>query len=141
MSFKQPEQSVRVAKVAVVEGADAVHTIRYDSRCYFNVRSSRKPIRVSLIYSTEITTKNCNKTEKVKTDMLRSNSKSLENHVVSPEEETRKAAVGRICTKGRLKSPSLTCGSAMFAGLSNNDHAACDISSNRPHPLSACDVA
>jgi len=39
----------------------------------------------SLIYCTE-TTKKC-KTEKVKTDMLRSNSKSLGNHVVSPEEE------------------------------------------------------
>ena len=38
---------------------------------------------------TETTTEKC-KTEKVKkvrTDMLRSNSKSQENHVVSPEEE------------------------------------------------------
>jgi len=33
--------------------------------------------------------------------MLRSNSKRLGNHVVSPEEEKeRKAAVGRICRKG-----------------------------------------
>ena len=32
--------------------------------------------------------------------MLRSNSKSLRNHVDSPEEE--KAAVGRICRKGRF---------------------------------------
>jgi len=31
--------------------------------------------------------------------MLRSNSKSLGNHVVSPEEEKEKAAVGRICRK------------------------------------------
>ena len=31
--------------------------------------------------------------------MLRSNRKSLENHVVSPEEE-KEAAVGRICRKG-----------------------------------------
>jgi len=36
--------------------------------------------------------------------MLRSNSKSLGNHVVSPEKEKRKAAVGRICRKGRFKS-------------------------------------
>ena len=35
--------------------------------------------------------------------MLRSNSKSLGNHVVSPEEEKRNAAVGRICRKGRFK--------------------------------------
>jgi len=33
--------------------------------------------------------------------MLRSNSKSLGNHVVSPEEE-KKAAVGTICRKGRF---------------------------------------
>ena len=47
---------------------------------------ARKPTQVSLIYRTEPTTKKC-KTEKVKTDMLRSNSKSLGNHVVSPEGE------------------------------------------------------
>jgi len=41
------------------------------------------------------------KNEKVKTDMLRSNSKSLGNRVVSPEEE-KKSAVGRICGKGRF---------------------------------------
>jgi len=50
--------------------------------------SARKPTWVSLIYRTETTTKKC-KTEnlKSKTDMLRSNSKSLGNRVVSPEEE------------------------------------------------------
>ena len=38
--------------------------------------------------------------------MLRSNSKSLGNpfHIVSPEEEKRKAAVGRICRKEGFKS-------------------------------------
>ena len=36
--------------------------------------------------------------------MLRSNSKSLGNHVVSPEKEKRKAAVGRICRKKGFKS-------------------------------------
>jgi len=34
--------------------------------------------------------------------MLRNNSKSLGNYVVSPEEE-KKAAVGRICRKEGLK--------------------------------------
>jgi len=34
--------------------------------------------------------------------MLRSNSKSRGNHVVSPEEEKRKAAVERIYRKGRF---------------------------------------
>jgi len=64
---------------------------------------AQKPAWVSLIYRTETKTKKC-KTEKVKTDMLRSNSKSLGNPVVSPEEEKEKAAVGRICRKGRFLS-------------------------------------
>ena len=59
---------------------------RYDTRCYFNVRS--KADKVSLIYRTETTTKKC-KTEKLKTDMVRSDNKSLGNHVVSPEEKER----------------------------------------------------
>ena len=52
---------------------------------------ARKPTRVGLIYRTETTTKNC-KTEKLegKNRYARSNSKSLENHVVSPEEETER---------------------------------------------------
>jgi len=36
---------------------------------------ARKPTRVGLIYRTETTTEKCKKTQKVKTDMLRSNSK------------------------------------------------------------------
>jgi len=39
-------------------------TIRYDTRCYFNVRS-----KVSLIYRTETTTKNC-KREKLKSTKI-----------------------------------------------------------------------
>jgi len=35
--------------------------------------------------------------------MLRSNSKSPGNHVVSLEQVKRKAAVGRICRKGRFQ--------------------------------------
>jgi len=49
---------------------------------------ARKPTSVRLIYRTETTTKNC-KTEKLKSKnrYVRSNSKSLGNHVVSHEEE------------------------------------------------------
>ena len=49
---------------------------------------ARNPTWVSLIYRTETTTKN-GKTEKLKSKngYATSNSKSLENHVVSPEEE------------------------------------------------------
>jgi len=36
--------------------------------------------------------------------MLRSNSKSLGNHIVSPEEEKGKAAVGRIFQKRKVLS-------------------------------------
>jgi len=61
---------------------------------------ARKPTRVGLIYRTETTTKNC-KTEKLKckSRYVRSNSKSLGNHVVSSEEKKRKAAVGGIWSK------------------------------------------
>jgi len=34
--------------------------------------------------------------------MLRSNSKSLGDHVVSPEEEKERLQWGRICRKGRF---------------------------------------
>ena len=62
--------------------------LRYDTIRDAILTCARKPTRVSLIYRTEPTTKKC-KTEKlkVKRDMLRSNSKSLWNHVVSNEEE------------------------------------------------------
>ena len=61
--------------------------MRYDTIPDAIITCTRKPTRVSLIYRRE-TTKPC-KTEKLKrkkTDMLRSNSKTLGNHVVSPEE-------------------------------------------------------
>jgi len=63
--------------------------LRYDTIRDAILTCARKPTRVSLIYRTETTTKKC-KTEKLKskkTDMLTSNSKSMGNHVVSPEEE------------------------------------------------------
>jgi len=56
-------------------------------RCYFNVRSKADTSQLNLY--TETTTKKC-KTEKLKSKkriMLRSNSKSLGNHVISPGEE------------------------------------------------------
>ena len=59
-----------------------VHTIR-DAI----LTCARKPTWACLIYRTETTTKKC-KTEKVQTDMLRSN--SMVNHVVSPEEEKKR---------------------------------------------------
>ena len=60
--------------------------LRYDTRCYFKVRSKADMNR--LIYRMETTTKNC-KTEKLKSKSryVRSNSKSLGNHVVSSEKK------------------------------------------------------
>jgi len=50
----------------------------------------------------ETTAKKC-KTEKVKTDMLRSNSKSPGNHVVSPEEEKERLRWERFAEKEGFK--------------------------------------
>ena len=61
---------------------------------------------MSLIYRTETTTKKC-KTEKLKskTDMLRSNSKSLGNlYVVSPEEEKERLQYGKDLQKMEVLS-------------------------------------
>jgi len=54
-----------------------------------------------LIYRTETTTKNC-KTEKLKSKnrYARSYSKSLGNHVISPEEEKERLQWERIYRKG-----------------------------------------
>ena len=60
---------------------------RYDTIRDAILTCTRKP---TLIYRTETTTKNC-KTEKLKSKSryVRSNSKSLGNHVVSSEEKER----------------------------------------------------
>ena len=75
-------------------------TIRYDTIRDVILTCARKPTWIGLIYRTETTTKNC-KTEKLKSKSryVRSNSKSLGNHVVRSEKRKRKAAVGRICRK------------------------------------------
>jgi len=63
------------------------------------------PTSVSLIYRTEPTTKKC-KTEKLKskTDMLRSNSKSTGDHVVSPEKEKERLQWEGFAEKEGFKS-------------------------------------
>jgi len=65
-----------------------LHAVYYDTIRDATLTCARKPTWVSLIYRTETTTKNC-KTEKLKSKngYARSNSESLGNHVVSPEEE------------------------------------------------------
>ena len=66
--------------------------IRYDTIRDAILTCARKPTWVSLIYRKETTTRNYCKTEKkLKSNnrYARSNSKSLGNHVVSPEEKER----------------------------------------------------
>jgi len=59
-----------------------------------------------LIYRTETTTKNCKteKTKKSKSRYVRSNSKSLENHVVSSEEEKERLQWEGFAEKEGFKS-------------------------------------
>ena len=79
--------------------------IRYDTMRDAILTCARKPTRVSLIYRTETTTKNC-KTEKLtsKNILARSNSKSLGNHVVSPEQENERLQWERFAVKEGFKS-------------------------------------
>ena len=75
-------------------------TKRYDTRCYFNVRS--KADIASLIYRTEPKTKKVEKEKKEKIDMLRSIGKQPGESMKSVPKKKRKAAVGRICRKRRF---------------------------------------
>ena len=63
--------------------------VRYDTIRGAILTCARKPTWVSLIDRTETTTKNCKTEKKLKSKngYARSNSKSLRNHIVSPEEE------------------------------------------------------
>ena len=81
-------------------------TIRYDTIRDAILTCARKPTRVSLIYRTGTTTKNC-KTEKLKSKSryVRSNSKSLGNHVVSSEEEKE-----RLLWEGFAEKEGFKCG-------------------------------
>ena len=65
----------------------AVVAIEHDTIQGAILTCARKPTWVGLIYRTETTTKNKTKTEKLKSKSryVRSNSKSLGNHVVSSE--------------------------------------------------------
>ena len=93
--------------ICLKRGADCLHDmvqlmplLRYDTIRDAILTCARKPTWVSLIYRTETTTKNCKTEKKLKSKnrYARSNSKSLGNHVVSPEEE-----------KGRLQCRPKTC--------------------------------
>ena len=80
-------------------------TIRYDTRCYFNVRlKADMGLDTGRIFAVSAT-KNC-KTEKLKSKSryVRSNSKSLGNHVVSSEEEKERLQWEGCAEKEGFKS-------------------------------------
>ena len=78
---------------------------RYDTIRDASLTCARKPTRLSLIYRTETTTK-IFKTGKLKSKngYARSNSKSLGNHVVSPEEEKVRLQWEGCAENGGFKS-------------------------------------
>ena len=73
---------------------------RYDTIRDAIITCARKPTWIGLIYRTEATTKNC-KTEKRKSKSryVRSNSKSLANHVVRSEKKKKKGCSGKDLQK------------------------------------------
>jgi len=79
--------------------------IRYDMIRGAILTCARKPTSVGLIYRTETTTKNCKiENLKSKSRYVRSNSKSLGNHVVSSEEEKERLQWERFVEKEGFKS-------------------------------------
>jgi len=78
----------------------AAPTRPYDTIQDAILTCARKPTRIGLIYRTETTTENC-KTEKLKSKSryVRSNSKSLGNHVVRSEKKKKKGCSGKNLQK------------------------------------------
>ena len=76
-------------------------SLNYDTIRDAILTCARKPTWVGLIYRKETTTKNC-KTEKlkIKSRYVRSNSKSMGNHVLSSEEEKRRLQWEGFVEKG-----------------------------------------
>jgi len=99
VSSRQSLQSLDRLSAVLTYGLLLRKLRAYYTRCYFNVRS--KADIVGLIYRTETTTKNC-KTEKLKSKSryVRSNSKSLGNHLVSSEKEKERLQWEGFAEKG-----------------------------------------
>ena len=74
--------------------------LQYDTIRDAILTCARKPTWIGLIYRTETTTKNC-KTEKLKSKSryVRSNSKSLGNHVVRSEKKKKRGCSGKDLQK------------------------------------------
>ena len=76
--------------------------MRYDMRCYFNVRSKADMSQLNLPHGTNTKKWKTEKLKIKKTVMLRSISKQSGESTQSALKKNRKATVGRICRKGRF---------------------------------------
>jgi len=80
-----------------------IWALKYDTRCYFNVRSKADISRLNLPHA-ETTTKHCKRVKlKVKTAYARGNRKSLRNYVVSAEEEKERLQWEGFAEKRRFQ--------------------------------------
>ena len=78
-----------------------LHTIRYDARCCFNVRSKADTSQLNLPRGNrQLKSGKTEELKSKKTDMLGSIGESVESVL----EKKRKAAVGRICRKERFQA-------------------------------------
>ena len=65
--------------------------VRYDTRCYFNVRSKADMSQLNLPHGNrQLKSIKAEKLRSKRRNLLTSNSKSLGNHAVSPEKEKEK---------------------------------------------------
>jgi len=87
-----------------IQNGTLCFTIRYDTLRDAILTCAQKLTRVSLIYRTEPTTKRWKtvKLKSKKTNMFRSIGKQSGESTESAPKKKMKAAVGRICRKGRF---------------------------------------
>ena len=92
LSWRVRSRNTRATRLTVIR----YDTIRYYTRCYFNVRSKADISQLKSVRQKKLKTKNG------KMGMFRSNSKSLGNPCSQSWRRKGKAAVRRICRKGRF---------------------------------------
>ena len=85
--------------MAVVHSIQLKKPIRYEKRCYSDMRSKAYMSQINLQHGKKQLTRENRKTKELKTDMLRSIGKQSGESVESVLKKKRKATVERICRK------------------------------------------